>query len=128
MARLPPQGQSLCPLCPSDGLATTTSHAACASSNAKWRLAEDFSLQVMAVVARAASGTLPYGADGCAAARGGTTLSPTRPPRRFTKGRSAHDDVDHRRHRVYRPAADPAFGEAGRGLRGHRHQTADRPL
>ena len=42
------------------------------------------------------------------------------------KGRSAHDDVDHRRHRVYRPAADPAFGEAGRSFRGHGHQPADR--
>src|SRR6516165_12840710 len=62
----------------------------------------------------------------CAAARGGITLSPTRPSRRSQKGRSAHDDVDHRRHRVYRPAADPAFGEAGRGLRGHGHQPADR--
>jgi hypothetical protein len=32
-----------------------------------------------AVAARADSGTLDYGADGCAAAWGGTTLSPTRP-------------------------------------------------
>jgi hypothetical protein len=46
---LPPQGQSRSPLGPGDGLATTTSHAACATGNsAKWRLAEDFSRQVMA--------------------------------------------------------------------------------
>src|ERR1700726_4021321 len=31
------------------------------------------------------SGMLHYGADGCADARGGTTLSPA-PPRRFAKG------------------------------------------
>jgi hypothetical protein len=41
--------QSRSPLGPGDGLATTTSYAACATGNsAKWRLAEDFSRQVMA--------------------------------------------------------------------------------
>jgi hypothetical protein len=46
---LPPQGQSRCPLGPGDGLATTTSQAACATGySANWRLAEDFSRQVMA--------------------------------------------------------------------------------
>src|SRR5258706_5081673 len=38
---LPPQSQSRCPLGPSNGLATTTSHAACAPGNsAKWHLAK----------------------------------------------------------------------------------------
>jgi hypothetical protein len=46
---LPPQSQSRCPLGPSNGLATTTSHAACAPGNsAKWHLAKGFSRQVRA--------------------------------------------------------------------------------
>jgi len=46
---LPPQGQSRCLLGPGHGLATTTSHVACATGySANWRLAEDFSRQVMA--------------------------------------------------------------------------------
>ena len=49
-------------------------------------LAQQLSPVLARVLLRWRNAALHYGADGCAAARGGTTLSPIIPPRRFAKG------------------------------------------